>query len=154
MACSSASRLRARSWAKRSLRHTIRRSPGYASQRISARSVSSNIERCTAPELISSRIAGARTALIQSSPAGATSSRMRASVSIPRSPTSTTRERGEALAQLLDVDTDGVGVGGVAVEHLDGDRTPVVSHIHRLHQVANRITCSITWLHIPKKLTA
>ena len=35
-----------------------------------------------------------------------------------------TRE-GEALAQLLDVDTDGVGVGGVAVEHLDGDRAPL-----------------------------
>ena len=65
----------------------------YPSQRISARSVSSIIERCTAPELISSRIAGARNALIQSSPAGATSSRKRASVSIPRSPTSTTRER-------------------------------------------------------------
>ena len=93
VACSSTSRLCARSSAKRSLRHTISRSPGYASQRISAKSVSSNIERCTAPELTSARIAGARNALIQSSPAGATSSPMRASVSIPRSPTSTTRER-------------------------------------------------------------
>ena len=53
VACSSASRLRARSWAKRSLTaHDQACSPGYASQRISARSVSSNIERCTAPELM------------------------------------------------------------------------------------------------------
>ena len=37
-------------------------------------------------------MAGPRKALIQSSPAGFTSSRMRAAVSIPRSPTRTTRE--------------------------------------------------------------
>ena len=46
---------------------------------------------CTAPASTSSRIAGARNALIQSKPAGLRSSRMRASVSMPRSPTSTTR---------------------------------------------------------------
>ena len=68
------------------------RSPGYSSLRISTRSVSSNSESCTAPDSTSERTAGPRNALIQSSPAGFTSSRMRASVNIPRSPTNTTFE--------------------------------------------------------------
>ena len=83
--------------------------------------MSSNIERCTAPELTSARIAGARNVVIQSSPAGATSSRMRASVSIPRSPTSTTRSRPKRRAQLVELRPHGAGVGGVAFEDLDGD---------------------------------
>ena len=51
---------------------------------------SSNSDICRAPASASSRIAGARNAVIQSSPAGAISASMRACVIIPRSPTSTT----------------------------------------------------------------
>jgi hypothetical protein len=93
VAVSSSSRLRARSAARSRLRQTINRSPGNMSGAlISARSRSSNNDSCNGPFCAASAwIAGARRQLIQSSPAGLRSSRMRAEVIMPRSPTSTTR---------------------------------------------------------------
>src|SRR6266446_3123523 len=56
------------------------RSPGNSGAVISARSRSSNSESWKAPLSTSARICGARSAVIQSSPAGASSARMRALV--------------------------------------------------------------------------
>jgi hypothetical protein len=55
------------------------------------RSCSSNNDSCNAPVATRALICGARTALIQSSCAGRSSSVMRALVSMPRSPTKHTR---------------------------------------------------------------
>ena len=67
------------------------RSPGKSGEVISARSWTSNRESCRSPSRASFLTWGARSAVIQSSPPGRTSSRSRAAVSMPRSPTSTTR---------------------------------------------------------------
>src|SRR5215471_5765631 len=72
---------------------TTSRSPGNSGAVISARSRSSNSESWKAPVSSRARICGALSAVIQSSPAGFSSSRMRALVIMPRSPTSTTRDR-------------------------------------------------------------
>ena len=65
------------------------RSPGNSSLVTSARS--SNNDGVTVPALTSLRMVGARSVVIQRSPSTPSrSSRMRAAVSIPRSPTSTT----------------------------------------------------------------
>ena len=90
--------------------------------RISTRSVSSNSYSCSAPDSTSERTAGPRNALIQSSPAGLTSSRMRASVNIPRSPTSTTLENPKRRLSLSILRAHGGRVRGVAVEHLHRHR--------------------------------
>ena len=91
MAASSSSRLRRRSAASSGLRHTMSRSPGNSSLVTSARSRSSNSDGITVPALTSLRMVGARSVVIQRSPSTpCRSSRMRAAVSIPRSPTSTT----------------------------------------------------------------
>ena len=78
----------------------------------------------TVPAATSLRMVGARSVVIQRNPSTpARSSRMRAAVSMPRSPTSTTRVEAEAGADLVDLRGDGVGVAGRAFEDLDGDRT-------------------------------
>ncbi len=61
---------------------------------------------------------------IQSSPAGCRSWRMRAVVTMPRSPTKATRDA-EAAADLFDLVGHGGGIGGVAGEHLNGDGAAV-----------------------------
>ena len=66
------------------------RSPGKSGEVISARSWTSNSESCRSPSRTSFLTCGARRAVIQSRPSGRTSSRSRAAVSMPRSPTSTT----------------------------------------------------------------
>ena len=49
---------------------------------------------------------------------------MRALVSMPRSPTRHTRVSPNRCLELADLGGQGLGVGGVAVEHLDGHRHP------------------------------
>src|SRR5215467_12351145 len=93
VACSRSSRLRARSSANSGFLQTTRRSPGNSGAVISARSRSSNSDSWKAPVSSRARICGALSAVIQSSPAGFSSLRMRALVIMPRSPTSTTRDR-------------------------------------------------------------
>ena len=91
VAASSSWRLRCRSAASSGLRHTMSRSPGNSSLVISARSRSSKKEGVTAPAVTSLRMVGARSVMIQRNPSTpARSSRMRAAVSMPRLPTSTT----------------------------------------------------------------
>src|SRR6266700_2870291 len=84
VAASKSSRLRARSIARSRLRQTISRSPGNRSGAlISARSRSSNSDSCSGPfSAAKAWIAGARKQVIQSTPAGFRSSRMRAEVII------------------------------------------------------------------------
>jgi len=65
-----------------------------------AMSRSSNSDICRAPPSSNALIAGARKAVIQSSPAALRSSLIRAWVIMPRSPTRTTWSRAEALLQL------------------------------------------------------
>ena len=67
------------------------RSPGKSGLVISARSWVPDSVSWSAPSRASFLTCGARSAVIQSSCAGATSSRSLAAVSMPRSPTSTTR---------------------------------------------------------------
>ena len=122
VACNRTSRLRARSAASSGLRHTIKRSPGIgiATQFDQVRLVEQgHLQR---PRRHSWRMADERKALIQSRPAGSTSSRMRASVSMPRSPTSHHPFESEALAQLVDLRTHSHRISRVAVEHLDRHR--------------------------------
>ena len=70
------------------------RSPGNSLLVTSARSRSSNSDGVTVPAATSLRMVGARSVVIQRSPSTlARSSRIRAAVSMPRSPTSTTRWR-------------------------------------------------------------
>jgi hypothetical protein len=84
------------------LRQTIRRSPGNCSgAEISARSRSSNNDSCNGPSSLASFwTASLRRHEIQSIPAGSTSSRIRALVNIPRSPTSTTRSSAKRCFNL------------------------------------------------------
>ena len=49
---------------------------------------------------------------------------MRALVSMPRSPTKHTRASPNRVFELCDLGSQGFGVGGVALEHLDRDRHP------------------------------
>jgi hypothetical protein len=93
VASKSAWRFLVRRTAIKGFLHTMRRSPGYSGLWISARSRSSKNESWIFPVSTSGRMAGARSAVIQSKPSiGLISSRIRASVIMPRSPTSTTRE--------------------------------------------------------------
>ena len=63
---------------------------------------SSNSEGCKGPpSAASALIAGARSAVIQSKPAGARSASMRALVIMPRSPTSTMRFRRKRVRSFL-----------------------------------------------------
>ena len=71
------------------------------------------------------RIFGALSAVIHRSPAGERSSRTRASVSSPLSPTSTMRGQREARGELLGLGGHGAGIGRVATEDLGGHRTAV-----------------------------
>ena len=87
------SRLRACSASGNGFLQATSRSPGKSGALISARSISSKMDSCNAPSRTSALTCGARSAVIQSRPAGPTSSRSRAAVSMPRSPTSTTRVR-------------------------------------------------------------
>jgi hypothetical protein len=82
-----------RSSANSGFLQTTSRSPGNSGAVISARSRSSNSDSWNTPVSSRARICGALSAVIQSSPAGFSSSRMRALVIMPRSPTSTTRDR-------------------------------------------------------------
>src|SRR6266704_2910792 len=91
VAASRLSRLRARSASRNGFLQATSRSPGKSGEVISARSWTSNSDSCRSPPRTSFLTCGARSAVIQSSPAGATSSRSRAAVSMPRSPASTTR---------------------------------------------------------------
>jgi len=71
----------------------IRRSPGKSGEVMTAMLRSSNSVSCNRPPSAKALISGARSAVIQSRLAGITSSRMRAWVIMPLSPTSTTRAR-------------------------------------------------------------
>ena len=74
------------------------------------------------PSAASALIAGARSAVIQSKPAGARSASMRALVIMPRSPTSTMRFSRKRDAQLADLIGERARIAEIAFEHLDGDR--------------------------------
>ena len=100
----------------------ISRSPGKSGEVISARSWTSNRVSCRSPPRTSALTCGARSAVIQPRPAGATSSRSRAAVSMPRSPTSTTVVIPNRSLTLATWAATVVGVPGVAREHLDRDR--------------------------------
>jgi hypothetical protein len=81
VACRSSSHFLARSLASAGLRQATSRSPGKSGELISARSRSSNRESCNGPvSAASTAICGALRQLIQSSPAGANSSVIRAEV--------------------------------------------------------------------------
>src|SRR5215472_309404 len=122
VACSRSSRLRARSSANSGFWQTTSRSPGNSGAVISARSRSSNSDSWKAPVSSRARICGALSAVIQSSPAGFSSSRMRALVIMPRSPTSTTRDRPKrALSLSICV----ASVIGSAVKYLDRHRAAI-----------------------------
>src|SRR5882672_1292453 len=101
VAASRSSRLRARSAASARLRQTISRSPGNSGEVMAAISRSSNSDICRAPPSSNALIAGARKAVIQSSPAGLISSLIRAWVIMPRSPTRTTWSRAKRSFSLV-----------------------------------------------------
>src|SRR4029077_17407702 len=125
VARSRSSRLRARSSANSGFLQTTTRAPGASGAVISARSRSSNSESWKAPLSTSARICGARSAVIQSSPAGASSARMRRAGDHPAVPDQHHPQQAEALLELVDLRGERRRVGGVAFEHLDRDRTPV-----------------------------
>ena len=100
VARSRSSRLRARCSANSGFLQTTRRSPGKSGAVISARSRSSNSESWKAPVSSSARICGALNAVIQSSPAGLSSSPIRALVIIPRSPPAPPASRYRMLQTL------------------------------------------------------
>src|SRR6266850_404796 len=85
----------------------------------------SNSDICNAPASTSVLMAGARNAVIQSSPAGVISASRRACVSMPRSPTSRHTLEREALLDLVDLGRKRARIAGVALEHLDGHRATV-----------------------------
>ncbi len=92
----------------------IRRSPGNNSGAvISAKARSSKSESCKSPASISLRITGAGNAVIHPSPAGRTSSRMRAIGEQHRVADEHDARRGEGLAQLPQLSAEGAGIGGV-----------------------------------------
>jgi hypothetical protein len=98
------------------------RSPGKSGEVISARSVWPDRVSCRSPSRTSALTRGTRSAVIQSSLAGRTSSRSRAAVSMPRSPTSTTLVIPNPVRDLGHLGCHGRGVAGVALGDLDGDR--------------------------------
>src|SRR5438067_9520084 len=105
------------------------RSPAFAGAGV-------NSEGCNGPPSAASCLmAGARSAVIQSRPAGRSVCSMRALVSTPRSPTITTRCRAEALLQLVDLRRQGQRIGSVAFEHLDRDRAA----LGRAHQTDDQL---------------
>src|SRR5246127_3379788 len=101
VAASRSSRLRARSAARARLRQTMSRSPGNSGAVMPAISRSSNSDICSAPPSSNALIAGARKAVIQSSPAALMSSVIRAWVIMPRSPTRTTWSRAKRSFSLV-----------------------------------------------------
>ena len=124
VAASNSCRLRCRWAASRGLRHTISRSPGNSSLVTSARSRSSNNDGVTVPAASSLRIIGARSVVIQRRPSTpAKSLRMRAAVSMPRSPTSTTRCKPKRVRIFSTWQATVLGVGRRALEDLDRNRT-------------------------------
>src|ERR1700739_1621094 len=96
----------------------------------------SNSDRCKSPASTSARMAGARSAVIQSRPAGAMSSSMRACVIMPRSPTSTPCLRANR-ALLLSICAARVAV--IAFEHFDRHRAAV----WRTHQAVNDLQLAL-----------
>src|SRR5512134_2467418 len=101
VAASRSSRLRARSAARSGFRQTTSRSPGKSGELISAMSFSSKSDSCKCPPSTASAwMAGARSAVIQLSPAGFSSSSILAPVIMPRSPTNTTRFRPKRFLSL------------------------------------------------------
>src|SRR5438309_6900511 len=96
---------------------------------------SSNSEGCNGPPAAAScLIAGARSAVIQSRPAGRSVCSMRALVSTPRSPTITMR-CSLKLLQLVDLRRQGQRIGGIAFKHLDCYRAAV----GRAHQADDNL---------------
>ena len=92
---------------------------------IAARSRSSNSDICNAPASTSVLIAGARNAVIQSSPAGCDlgiDARLRDHATIADQ--HHTLER-EALLELVDLGRKRARIAGVALEHLDRHRAAV-----------------------------
>src|ERR1700747_1236165 len=86
----------------------------------------SNRPGCSGPwSPARARMSDARSAVIQSRPAGRRSASIRAAVVLPRSPTSAARLSWQALAQFLDLGGQRRGVSGIALEPLDRDRTPI-----------------------------
>ena len=80
-------------------------------------------------------IAGPRSAVIQSSPAGRSVCSIRALVSMPRSPTSTTWRSRKRCFSLVIWAGDGRRIGGIAFEHLDRDRTAIRGTQQADHQL-------------------
>ena len=90
---------------------------------------SSNSDNCSGPPSSASlRIAGARKAVIQSSPAGFRSCSIRALVIMPRSPTRTTRDNLNRAFNLSTCAASVAGIGGVAFEHFHRHRAAVAAH--------------------------
>ncbi len=90
---------------------------------------------CSVPVCASCWIAGPRRAVIQSSPAGRNACSIRALVSMPRSPTSTTWRSRKRLLQLGDLRRYRSRVGGIAFEHLDRNRTTISATQQADHQL-------------------
>src|SRR6185503_17460265 len=117
-------RLRARLSARAGLWQHTSRSPGNSGELISNRSWVSNSDSCSAPSSTNALICGARNALIQSSCPGA---HLVADAGVGEHapiPDQTHPGQPEPGFDLGDLGGQGVGVGGVALEHLDRDRDP------------------------------
>ena len=122
VATSRSSRLRARSSRQhRGLRQTIEPLAGIIGRRDRGEIALVEQRHLQRPASTRLRIAGARSAVIQSSPAGLRSSSMRAWVIMPRSPTSTTCSSAKRSLEFFDLIGERRRIGGVAVEHLDRD---------------------------------
>ena len=112
----------------------------YATGVFSSRAIARKVEADVAFRVLGAhQHAGARNVVLQSSPAGATS-RMCASVSIPRSPTSTTRSRAKRRRSLSSYAPT---VRGSAV--LPSKTSTATGHPSRLHSSPNTI-CSFSRL--------
>ncbi len=114
--------------------------PGYVARVIRARSVASKRDLSTAPAATRARMAGPLTALIQSSPAGAPSSRIRASVNSPRSPTRPPFARRHRSRRGAPGEDRGAGS---AV--LPGNTCPDTGHPSRAHPRPHSL-CSVPFL--------
>ena len=135
VASRSSCRLRRRLVASSGFRHTISRSAGYSSGALSsAMSRSSKIDSCRWPCCTSVRIAGARRAVIHDRPPGSRSSRMRALVSRPRSPTMIMRS---SEKRSLSFCTWALNVPGSAV--LPSKTSTATGHPSRLQSSAKTI---------------
>src|SRR5271163_4692694 len=96
----------------------------------------SNSEGCSGPPSAAScLIAGARSAVIQSRPAGRSVCSMRALVSTPRSPTITTRCSLKRCFSLVDLRRQGQRIGGIAFKYLDRYRAA----LGRTHQADDNL---------------